>query len=227
MAVKRHRLIPQSLARSTAFKRDFKETFTLSAQQIDKLVALAETEKGLELPAESMEEAARNLEITSERIASVLHVLDFLYDHARVGNISKEDATEQVSEFAKSLAIADCDEKVAAIEHVFSPKEAYDKRLMVENIGNAVIPTLSGIDSVCDVRAVTDRNTGKIIGYIPRALIGIEIEDSDLTTRTVSLQVDEKDIDRLIEELHRAKSLLMALKDEFGKKILDAEQKGD
>jgi len=227
MAVKLHMLIPKSLARSVAFKQDFKGAFTLSAQQIDKLATLAETGKGFELPAESIEEAARSLEITSERIIPVLRVLDFLYSHARVGNISKKDATEQVCEFAKSLAIADCDEKVAAIDHLFAPKEAYDKRLMVESVSTAVISTLSAIDSVCDVRAVTDRNTGKIIGYIPRALIGIEIQDSDLSTSTISLQVDENEIDRLLEELNRAKRLLRALKDEFSNKILDEEQYGD
>jgi hypothetical protein len=163
MKVKQHDLIPQSLGRSASFKQDFKEAFTLSIQQIDKLADLADTEKGFELPAESIEEVARDLKITSERITSTLRVFDFLYDHARMGNISKEDATKQVCGFAKSLAIADCDEKVAAIEHLFAPKEAYDKRLMVADVGSAVIPTLSTIDSVCDVRAVTDSNTGKII----------------------------------------------------------------
>jgi hypothetical protein len=65
------------------------------------------------------------------------------------------------------------------------------------------------------------------IGYIPRALIGIEIQDSDLSSKTINLQVDKQDIDRLIEELNKAKSLMTALKDEFRNKILDEEQQGD
>lgn len=221
MATKRHRLIPQPFATSVSFKRDFKELFALTAEQIDKLAAAADTERGFDLPDESIEDMSKRMGVDSLKLAAVVQVLDFLYGHARASDIDSEEATRQVCDFAKKLDVGDYEAKIPAIKRLFEPKEAYNRRMMVEISSSAVVPTLSEVTSVCDMRTVIDTTTGKIAGYVPIALIGMRLKDGD-RSRKISLQVSEEDIDKLLEELNKAKNLLITLGREFAGRVLGA-----
>lgn len=221
MGTKRHRLIPKVLSTSSSFQRDLSELFKLSVEQIEKVARLAETEYGFDLPDESLKDAAGTLRIDFQRLSRILAVVDFLYDHARVGNINKEDASRQVCEFANNLDIKDCETKISAIQHLFEPKIAYDRRKMIGSFQSAVVPTLAGVITACDIRAVVDRRTGEIAGYVPMVLLGMQLKDSDGDGRKIDVQVNEANIDELLEELRRVKGLLAILKTEFKAKIIN------
>lgn len=227
MITKRHKLIPTTLMRSSSFKRDFKELFSLTDEQISRLATLGESKDGFELPEESIEDAAKSLGVDYLKLTMILSVLDFLYDHAHAAEIDEEESAKQVCEFAEQLNIKDCKAKIPVIRRLFARKEAYDQRMMADNSKSAVVPTLLDVSTACDIRAAVEPGTNKIAGYVPIALIGMELEQAVRDRRRIEFQMDEEDLDMLLRELNKVKQLLSTLKKEFSGKILTAHKSTD
>lgn len=220
MAKNRVRLIPERLIRSSSFRQDFKELFSLSDEQINKIAALGESKNGFDLPEESIEEAAKSLKIDEDRLRTVLNVINFLYDNALIHEIDEEESARQVCAFAKKLNVEGCETKIPAIRSLFTIKEAYELKLITDFAKNAIIPTISTLGIVCDLRVVHDPRTRKAKGYVPVALISMELENSERDKRTVQLQLNEEDLDQLLDELNKAKQRMSDVAKEFGGKIL-------
>ena len=223
MVAKRVRLIPTSLRRSSSFQRDFEELFSLTEEQISKLAELGESKYGFDLPEESFDNAVKSLQVDGQKLAAILRVVDFLYDRARAAQIDEEESAEEVCEFAKYCDIKNCEAKIPAIRRLFAKKESYDHYMMVTSSKSAVVPTLSEVTTACDIRAVLEPGTDKIAGYVPVALVGMELEKAEFGTARVDFQLGEEELDTLLSTLTKAKRLLESLRKDFGSKILRSE----
>jgi hypothetical protein len=216
MVEKRVTLIPERLIRSSSFRKDFEEFLSLTDEQINGIATLGESENGFDLSEESIEDAARSLQIDEDRVRTVFDVLDFLYRHALVHEIDQEESARQVCEFAKKLNIKGCETKISAIRRLFARKEAYERKLVTDYAKTAIIPTISSLSVACDIRVVHDLRTEEAIGYIPMAVIAMELEHSESDKRTIQLQLDEEDLDKLLGELGKTKQSLSRIAKEFG-----------
>lgn len=217
MVVKRPRLIPVDIRDSESFRADFKRLLVLSEDQINKLAEIGDSEDGFTLSEESIASAATTLEVEDEAITRILAVVHYLYNRASIEGIYEKGA-EEVCDFAASIGIKDCDAKVSAIRHLLTRKEAYEYSILEAYSESIVVPTISGVNVVCDVRAVVDPRSDEVVGYVPVALMGMEIEYSESEKKTFTLQLNEATLDILLDDLNRAKRLVESLKEKFGGK---------
>lgn len=217
MVVKRPRLIPVDLRDSESFRADFKRLLVLSEDQINKLAEIGDSEDGFNLPEESIASAAATLEIEDKEITGILAVARYLYNRASIERIYEKGA-EEVCDFAASIGLKDCDAKVSAIRHLLTRKEAYEYSILEAYSASIVVPTISDVNVVCDIRAVVAPRNDEVVGYVPVALMGMEIEYSESEKKTFTLQLDEATLDILLDDLNRAKRLLESLKEKFGGK---------
>ena len=217
-------MIPSPLRRSPAFRDDFRQLLGLSTDQLRKVAVLGNTEHGFDVPDELIKSASESMSLDQTALATAMKVADFLYDHARAAEMETDEATQQVCEFAGMVGVEGCDSKASAIRLIFEPKEAYDLRDVIHGSNVAVVPILAGVESVCDMRATVDRRTRDVVGYLPIALVGFLLRDTSGDIRTVDMQLDEGDIDKVLEELDRIKSTLATLRKEFGDRVLNVQQ---
>lgn len=220
MAEQRIRLIPPRIASSPSFREDFQKLFELNDEQIKKLGAFANSENGFDLSEESIEEATKNLQVDDAKLRSILRVLDFLYDRGLEHKIDEEECAKQVCNFAKKLDIKECDARLSAIRSLFAKKTAYTNHLALDYAKKAILPIISSVDIACDIRAVCEPRTEKVVGYVPMILLNIELEDSQADKRTMQLQLSEEELDQLFSGLNQARELLVSIKKEFGDKII-------
>lgn len=219
MVGKRYRLIAAELRDSRSFQRDFKQLLSLTEGQISKLAAIGESEYGFNLLEESIGDAATNLEVEDQEVGRILTVARYLYSRASTEGTYEESAKE-ICDFAETLGIKDCDAKISAIRRLLTKKEAYEYSTLVTYTETSAAPVVSDVDVACDIRAVVDPKTDDIVGYVPIALVSIDVEQSPSDKRTVTFQLSEKDVVTLLDELNKAKRLLESLRDKFGGKIV-------
>lgn len=217
MVVKRPRLIPVDIRDSESFRADFKRLLVLSEDQINKLAEIGDSENGFTVPEESIDDVAASLEVGDEEIRRILAVARYLYNRASIERIYEKGA-EEVCDFAASIGIKDCDAKLSSIQRLLARKEAYEYSLLEAYSESVAAPTISSVEVACDARAVVDPRSDELVGYVPVALIGIEIEQSESEKRTITLQLSEVTLDLLLDDLNRAKRLLKSLKEKFGGK---------
>lgn len=215
MVVKKNKLIPSGLRSSESFQEDFKVLLSLTDGQISKLAEFGASEDGFYFPEELIDKAASDLQIEYEEVSSAVRVVRYLYRRASTEE-TYEKGAEEVCDFAKSIGIKDCDQKVSAIRRLLTRNEAFEHSSLVAYTESIAAPTISDVDVVCDVRAVVDPRSDEVVGYVPIALLGIEVEHSESDKRTMTLQLSETDLDSLLDDLNKAKQLLRSLKEKFG-----------
>lgn len=217
MVEKGRRLIPNALRASESFQRDFRELVSLTARQIDRLAAIAESKDGFNLSEESLDRVAAELGLQAQEVGRILRVASYLYAGASETRTYEENA-EEVCEFAKSIGIKDCDDKISAIQRLLTKKEKYEHAMLVGYSETMSAPTISDVDVACDVRAVVDPRSNDIVDYIPIALVGIEVEKSPSEKRTITLQMSEEVLDLFVDDLNKAKRVLESLRKKFSGK---------
>lgn len=216
MVAKGYMLIPSALRRSSSFQQDFKQLVTLSKDAIEKLALLGESEDGYMIPDESISNMSTDLGIEEKKFIAILNVIRFLYNSVFQQEIDADDAASEVCALAEELGVTDCADKYSAIQHLFERKESYDYRILAGSAESAIVPIIARAGIECDVRAITDPKTDEILGYVPIALVNIEIEKQDGERESITFQIKEEHIDELSKYLERAKKLLAKLKEKFG-----------
>jgi len=203
---------------SESFQRDFKRLLALSEGQINKLAEISNSKSGFALTEEQLHTAASSLGIDEEDMTTIIAVAGFLYRRASAEEIFEEGA-EEICTYAESIGIEDCDTKISAIRNLLAKKEEHEYRLLEVYSESLAVPTISDVDVACDIRAVVAPDSDEIIGYVPVALMGIEVEHSPTDKRTLTLQLGEEELDGLLEEITKAKRLLTSMKERFSGKI--------
>jgi len=218
MDVKGYELIPRVMRRSSSFQEDFRLLVTLSKDKIERLALIGESKDGYIIPDELISKTAVKLDIQEKELLAILSIISYLYGNAFKQGINANEAANGVCELAEELGITECADKYSAIQQLFEKKESYEYEILTGSTEKAVVPILTHTSIECDVRAVTAPANDEILGYVPIALVHIEIEKQSGESESIIFQMKEEHIDALSAYLERAKHLLVQLKKEFSTK---------
>lgn len=217
--MKGYELIPSGIRKTSSFQEDFKVLVTLSKDKIERLALIGESKDGYLIPDELISKTSAELDITEKELLTILSVIRYLYGNAFKQGIDANEAANGVCELAEELGVTGCADKYSAIRHLFEKKESYEYEILTGSTERAIVPIITHTGIEFDVRAVTDPKTDEILGYVPIALVNIEIEKQDGESENIIFQMKEEHIDVLSAYLERAKKLMVKLKKEFsGKK---------
>lgn len=218
MGKKGYELIPSEVRDSTSFQEGFKLFVALSKDKIERLALIGESKDGYMIPDESLKKASAELDIEEGELRTILNVIHFLYLSAFKQGIAASEVANGVCEFAEELDVTGCADKHSTIQRLFEKRESYEYEIVKGYTERSVVPILVSTSIECDVRAATHPTTDEILGYVPIALVNIEIEKQDGGSESINFQMKEEHIDVVSAYLERAKKLLAKLEKELGSK---------
>lgn len=183
-------------------------------------VSLIVDQTGNFVPAPEAQIQGSNLGLSPEDVLSLFRVASFVYDHAKHSKSSPKTLSGEIEKIASILKAKVGQGWEKSLTGLLTPKEKYDTQKAIDSAlaqGPAVLTTFS---LVVDARAVSEKEGGKLLGFVPTVL-GRAIVDLDLTEeKHLDFTVGKEKLTELKETVERALSDLEALTKDLEGKLL-------
>ena len=147
------------------------------------------------------------------------------YLYGRMYGLSRErsDLLSELASQSELLDIQDFEEKREAFGSLFSPDEVFEANMLRVSIRRAA-PTLRDVTTFCDLRA-TNRPGRKQLLYVPAIIMRLVLDEPIAGQEALVVQLTERGLDMIDEELKRARDLLERAREDLSEKIPPQEEK--
>jgi hypothetical protein len=201
------RVIPATALAIDSFRESLRSLLVLEPDQLTRLRELTETDTGFEPTDELIRRLREVLGITERDSASILSVCHYLYDCAQEGQ-NAEALVRELGEVSGELKIGGFPAKQDHLKRLFSPNEAYDRRAMARQIGEAALPVLERTWLYCDLRAVGARSTTEAPRYVPVIVARLRFDEPIAGQEAISFQMSEEALGNLALDVERIRELM-------------------
>lgn len=175
------------------FFSNFKKLLALKPEQIKKINLLLSEKNGFNVikDDEKINNFAQQLDINIEDLLDILSVFYFIYKNIKEKNVSEEDLNKDLITLSKEIDIELQNDILQSLKLLFKRKDQFDISEKVKYHKKGVIPSIYGLTSICDIRAIFDDKLN-ITNYIPMLITRISTEDDVGNEKYISIQFTEK-----------------------------------
>lgn len=195
---------------SESFPKDFTKLISLNHEQIKKISKLLDMKDGFNIPDKSLPEIAIDLKADLVDLKGILNISKFIYAQIEEKKVTKKQLEQDLKTIAKhfEIELAHKNQK-EIIELLFERKREYELQKQIRLYKRGIIPSIQGITTICDVRAVYESDSSKIATYLPVVIARISTIDDKDKEQIVTFQFSESSltkakeiIDKAIEDLN-------------------------
>ena len=115
----------------------------------------------------------------------------FIYENIKEKDVSEENLTKDLITLSKEINIELQNDILQSLKLLFKRKDQFEISKKTKAFKKGVIPSIYGLTSICDIRAVFDEKLN-IINYIPMVIARISTEDDVGNKEYFSFQFTEK-----------------------------------
>ncbi len=213
------RFFSQSLLAMASFRRDAKSFLEGGAKVLKSISSIVEETESFELSGESLKRAS-NMGLTGEAAFSALKVAEFVYDHSRHMKLSPEAITAEFEQLAPVLGTTVDKAMLDALTELLKPKARYDQQQAIRLAVSRGPASLQKFSLAVDVRAVTEGESGRMLGFVPIILGGISVEDYVREESYFAFSLSTDDLKDIRDTVDKALSEVESITTEFKGKLL-------
>lgn len=175
------------------FFPSFKKLLALKPEQIEKLNLLLSEKNGFDVikDDEKINNFAQKLDIKIKDLLDILGVSFFIYENIKEKNVSEEDLNKDLIALSKEINIELQNDILQSLKLLFKRKDKYEISESVKDYTEGIIPSIYGLTSICDIRAIFDEKSN-ITNYIPMIIARIRTEDDIGNEECFIFQFTEK-----------------------------------
>lgn len=175
------------------FFTNFKKLLALKPEQIKKINLLLSEKNGFNVieDDEKINNFAQQLDIKNEDLLDILSVSFFIYENIKEKDVSEEDLTKDLMTLSKEINIELQNDILQSLKLLFKRKDQFEISEKVKYYKKGVIPSIHGLTSICDIRAIFDDKLN-IKNYIPMLIARISTEDDIGNKEYFNFQFTEK-----------------------------------
>lgn len=175
------------------FFSNFKKLLALKPEQIKKINLLLSEKNGFNVikDDDKINNFAQQLDINIEDLLDILGVFYFIYKNIKEKNVSEEDLNKDLITLSKEIDIELQNDILQSLKLLFKRKDQFDIAEKVKYHKKGIIPSIYGLTSICDIRAIFDDKLN-ITNYIPILIARISTEDDVGNEKYISVQFTEK-----------------------------------
>jgi hypothetical protein len=175
------------------FFSDFKKLLALKPEQIKKINLLLSEKNVFNVikDDEKINNFAQQLDIKIEDLLDILGVSFFIYKNIKEKDVSEEDLNKDLITLSKEIDIELQNDILQSLKLLFKRKDQFDISEKVKYYKKGVIPSIYGLTSICDIRAIFDDKLN-ITNYIPMVIARISTKDDVGNEEYISFQFTEK-----------------------------------
>ena len=202
---------------SDRFSNHTTKLLNLDRDKVKKITNHVDAKKeGFDIPDELITKIAEELQIEPEDLDDILGISKFIYKKVEQRKVTEEQLEQDLETIAQHYGIKLSPEnRKEFIKLLFERKSEYELSKKVGTYKVGIIPSVEGIATACDVRAIFDSETSQIASYLPVVIARISTIDDRETEKSVILQFSEKSLmsfkkylDEAVEELIKMKKEL-------------------
>lgn len=175
------------------FFTHFRKLLNLKPEQIKEINLLLSNKNGFNVikDDEKINSFAQKLDIKIEDLLDILSVSYHIYKSIKEKDVSEEDLTKDLITLSKEINIELQNDILQSLKLLFKRKDQFEISEKVKYYKKGVIPSIYGLTSICDIRAIFDDKLN-ITNYIPMVIARISTEDDVGNEEYISFQFTEK-----------------------------------
>ncbi len=206
------------------FHKDIRTVLGLPPQALISLAETANTDEGLDTSEETLKKVVRTGVLSGEDAACALRIAGFLRKQADEQDVSTESVLSELASYCKKKGIEGYEAALEALRELLEPKATYKEAKNRQLYEYGVLYSLKSISAVADLRAVLD-DDAEIKELVPILLVRMILEDDRDEATTFAFQVNEKQLTKLAEAVHKYEDNLARVKAARGSLSLETDRK--
>lgn len=164
--------------------------------------------------------AGAGVGFTPETVSSLFKVAEFIYDHSRHEKVTAQALMAEVEELASSLK-SDVDKSMLeGIAALIEPKAKYDRQRLIKSAISGGPDSLDSFSLSVNVRAVTEAESGRFLGFVPAILGRVSVRKSLAEEESLNFRLDKDDLTQIKETAEKALAELESVTKELKDKLL-------
>ena len=160
------------------------------------------------------------LGLSPDDVLSLFRVAEFIYDHSKHVKPSPQALSEEIEKVAMVLKAKVGQQWDRAFASLLAPKRNYDRRRAIDSALTQGPPTLRIFSLAVDARAVSEKESGRLLGFVPTVLGRVTVDLDLADEKRFEFTVTREKLTELKETVDRALSELEALTKDLEGKLL-------
>jgi len=198
------------------FLKDFKTLCDLSTSQLKEFVTTIKSENDFDFSQSVIKILVKKIHIEPQKLISSTTVSKYLYKQVLQNELNKEEIKLELKLLAEKNGIKLSANKLSILTDFFNIPSTLRESHNKLPYKNSIIPLLSAVTPLFDLRAIFDDSDGKndklkIKSFIPIVIIRITAEDDKENTKSFEFQTGLDGLDSFITMLQEYKKKLEAV----------------
>jgi hypothetical protein len=178
-----------------------KDLLDLSTDQLATLAQFVDR-CGFEADLSETFDLATKLGLPHERSVDLLRYMQLLNDQRIHFGLRAEEVLEEFRTYVRRKELKQSEAKLPsiapALARLFTDSPEASLRAKKKAIAAGIVAAATGFDSLCDLRPVFDEERGKIVAYVPLALVRVRTRrDTSREPSEVVFQIDAAGLDQM------------------------------
>ncbi|WP_437636564.1 hypothetical protein [Sorangium sp. So ce854] len=204
------------------FIQDARDMVAVPDDVFEHAIASVENTSGFLGPRQLVRVVAGSVADAQQRRALVRFLINFNRIRRDAG-VTPDELANDVAETMRGVASDWLTEEEMAVlasrvRRIVQPKQALERQVKAEQVVRRVGVELDEFVLVCDLRPIFDEDRERVEGMIPVTTMRVVVSTPDSLPTSVECRLTEKQVNKIYDELERARRKLDSLKRLLGEK---------